>query len=118
GIAGRAFGDRRIGKAVQAFVGVIRIGGGEAVEFVVGRVEVSVLHAEWLEDAGAEEFVEGLAGDYFDEASEDVDAETVFPTISGIEEKRNGGETLDVVFDGAVVREQAVRYVGLDVERT
>jgi len=49
GVDHRALDDRSIRETVQAFIFVVGIGGRESVQFVVGRIEVGVLHAKGID---------------------------------------------------------------------
>ena len=79
GIAEISFRDRSVGKAIETFVRIVGVSGREPVKFILRRKEVSVFHSQRFEDAGAEKFVQRLAGNNFHQTSEDIYAQAVLP---------------------------------------
>src|ERR1700682_2518043 len=97
GLGERSFRDRSVGKAIETFVRVIGVGGSEPIELIFWREEVSIFHPQWLEDSGAEKFVQGLAGDEFDKTPENVHSQAVLPLIAGAKEERYSCKMLHAV---------------------
>src|SRR5256885_8677471 len=118
GIDKRTFCDRRVREAIETLLRIERVRRSEPFQFVFRRIEVCVLHSERFEDAGTEEFVQSFARDHFHKPPEDIYSQTVFPTIPRIKKQRHARQALDVVFDGAIVRQQAVRNIRGGVERS
>ena len=83
---------------------------GEAGELFLGDVEGGVVHAEGGEDALAEEVGEGLAGEFFDEVTLDVDGDAVGPTGAGRGEEGDLGEAVDHGLEGGA----RVKEAGFD----
>ena len=68
-------------------------------------MEAGIGHAEGGEEAGLEEFVEGLAGRDFDDAGEDVGIDAVDPLSAGLVEEGDVGDGLRHLGEGFVTVE-------------
>jgi hypothetical protein len=91
GIGKRILGDRRVGKTIKAFIRIVGVSGGQAIDFVVRRKEKSIFHSEWLENTGAEAFVDRHPRNHFDQAPKNINTQAVLPTLARIEQERHGG---------------------------
>src|SRR5439155_17390171 len=107
-----AFRNGRVGKTLESFFRIVGVSDCKTVQFVLRWKEVRVLHSKRLKDACPEKLIERHPRDDFHETAKNVDAQTIFPPSAWAEEQWNSRQTLDVIFDRAVVRQQAVRHVG------
>ena len=106
-----AFRNGRVGKTLESFFRIVGVSDCKTVQFVLRWKEVRVLHSKRLKDARPEKLIKRHARDDFHETAKNVDAQAVFPPRAGAEEQWNSRQSLDVIFDRAVVRQQAVRHV-------
>ncbi len=96
--AGRAVGAG-VGTAVQAAqarlagVGhIAHIERGQPPVLLVGQEKTRVGHVQRLEDVAREEGAQGLAGHHFDDASQHVGGQRIFPLLAGVKGQWEGGQ--------------------------